>query len=68
MKGRIVLCDDLDEVKLAYRNSAEGILYKNKDFTPYATRNGKLPSIWFTHTEAQKIRDHLRYAKLILYQ
>ena len=53
LEGKIVLCEDGDEVYFA-RRYAKGILYKTGDLEPYAKVGNR---VWFKKKEFKTIQD-----------
>ena len=65
LKEKIVLCDDLEQKKLAKSASASGIIFQNEKSQPFAHDYDEVPSVGINSKQAKKIHDEIRYAKLI---
>lgn len=65
LKEKIVLCDDLEQKKLAKSAGASGMIFQNEKSQPFAHEYDDVPSVRINSKQAKMIHEEIRYAKLI---
>nr|POE63763.1 subtilisin-like protease sbt4.5 [Quercus suber] len=60
LKEKIVLCDDLEQKKLAKSDGASGIIFQNEKSQLFAHDYDEVPSVGINSKQAKKIQDEIR--------
>ena len=64
LKGKMVLCDNLEEKELAKIEGVACRLYWYEDHPSFAEPLEEVSSVYLTHKVAKDIGDYLRYTNL----
>nr|XP_023890239.1 subtilisin-like protease SBT4.4 [Quercus suber] len=64
LKEKIVLCDDLEQKKLAKSDGASGIIFQNEKSQLFAHDYDEVPSVGINSKQAKKIQDEISLTKV----